>query len=164
MLFQLQGNINPTGLICGCSLMLQGEFRAFDMSFGENLRRLRRDKGFTQGDVAEKMGIKTTHISTLEKDKGDPKLSTLYKLMDALACSPNTLLLDEGRLGVDGLLGACFDRAAQLPDDKKRVIIDVIDSYIRAQGIEAFFSKKGLAILERPTKSYAEIMKAQEGS
>jgi transcriptional regulator with XRE-family HTH domain len=55
-------------------------------------RRMRRHKGWTQGDLAERAGIKINHVSKLEQDETDPKLSTLYKLMHAFSCSPDSLL------------------------------------------------------------------------
>ena len=43
------------------------------MALGENLRRLRKEKGWTQHELAERAGIKLTHISTLEKVESDPQ-------------------------------------------------------------------------------------------
>jgi transcriptional regulator with XRE-family HTH domain len=54
------------------------------MSLAENVKRLRRDKDWTQAQLAEATGLRIAHISEMEKGKGDPKLSTLYKLMRAL--------------------------------------------------------------------------------
>lgn len=134
------------------------------MSFGENLRRLRRDKGLTQGELAKQAGLKITHMSKLENDAGDPKLSTLYKLMAALDCSADTLLMDAEKLGVDGLLRASFDRAAQLPGQKKAIIIDLIDNYCTAAGMEALFNKKGFLYRDGPTKPISASLSVQEGT
>src|SRR3954453_17824082 len=41
-----------------------------NLSFGEYLRRLRRDKRMPLQDVARKAGLSTTHLSRLENDNG----------------------------------------------------------------------------------------------
>lgn len=100
------------------------------MSLGTEIRRLRQDKGWTQGQLSERTGIKIGHLSKLEQEEGDPKLSTLYKLMHAFGCTPNALLMDpvEIREG-DAILSMVFDRAMTLSDEDKAPLIDVIDKY-----------------------------------
>lgn len=104
------------------------------MSFGENVRRLRKDKGYSQDQLSRASGIKMAHISRLESDSSDPKLSTLYKLMEALNCSADSLLMDKDRVGIDSIMKATLERLAALPDANKRVIIDVIHHYCQSVG------------------------------
>ena len=63
--------------------MLTEELEMVDMSFGENLRRLRRDKGLTQAELGKLADMKITHMSKLENDTGDPKLSTLGEIFNS---------------------------------------------------------------------------------
>jgi len=112
-----------------------------DMSFGENLKRLRRDRGWNQGELATRAGIKPSHIPTLEKENGDPKLSTIYKLMDALDCSADSLLLDSKKMGISPLLASSFERADKLPENEKKIVIDLIDKYCIANGMGKLFEE-----------------------
>lgn len=109
------------------------------MSFGKNIRRMRQDKGWSQFQLSEKTGIKVNHISRLEQGEGDPKLSTLYKLMDALGCSPDALLMDVDKMNQDAILKQTLERAMKLPEWQKAAIIEVIDGYCRACGMEQAF-------------------------
>jgi transcriptional regulator with XRE-family HTH domain len=111
------------------------------MSLGQNIRRFRRDKGWTQVQLAERTGIKTGHISSLEQDDGDPKLSTLYKLMQAFSCSPDSLLMDTARVNVDAVLKQTLERATALPEVYKRIIIDVVDKYCIACSTQIAFQQ-----------------------
>ena len=142
--------------------MLTEELEMIDMSFGENLRRLRRDKGLTQAELAKLADLKITHMSKLENDTGDPKLSTLYKLMGALECSADTLLMDANKVGVDGVLQASFDRAQQLPRRKKAIVIELIDSFCIADGMGEIFNTKGWTYRDGPTKPIGEGMDEKE--
>lgn len=110
------------------------------MSFGKNIRRMRQDKGWSQFQLSEKTGIKVGHISKLEQDEGDPKLSTLHKLMDALGCSPDSLLMDLEKMNIDAMLKQTLERAMNLPDVNKAAIIEVVDGYCRACGVEQAFA------------------------
>lgn len=128
------------------------------MSFGENLRRLRRDKGWSQLELATKARIKTSHISTMEtSDAGDPKLSTIYKLLNALGCSPNTLLQDENQVGTQGILEATLERASGLDEQSKRVVAEIIDHYCIAKGLQQMLRKDKNGILPNVMWATADI-------
>ena len=95
------------------------------MALGENLRRLRKEKGWTQHELAERAGIKLTHISTLEKVESDPKLSTIIKLIGALECSPNDLLATDGPKGLAAGLRVAIEKAMRLPSQDKTLLLQV---------------------------------------
>lgn len=123
--------------------MLQAQYEELNVALGENINRLRRDKGWTQGDLADKSGIRVGHISKLERNETDPKLDTIYKLMQALDCSPNALLRDIDKTPLDGLMEMVLERVQQLPDDDKRHLLDVIDKYCIAVSLQKMMEKSG---------------------
>ncbi len=104
------------------------------MSLGNNLRRMRKDKGFSQDQLSNKTGIRVAHISKLENSSSDPKPSTIYKLMEGLNCSADSLLMDKNKVGIDGILKITLERVEQLPEANKRTIIDVIHHYCQSVG------------------------------
>lgn len=106
------------------------------MALGDNIKRLRRDKQWTQGELAEKSGVKVGHISKLERNESDPKLETIYKLINALGCSPNALLSDISKTSLDGRLEIVLERVQGLPEKEKEHILDVIDKYCIAVGLQ----------------------------
>lgn len=97
-----------------------------------------------QSDLAAESGIKSSHISKMEQDKTDPKLSTMYKLIGALNCAPDSLLMDGDKIGLDGLLKASYDRAKGLPDEQMFIVVDLIDKYCTAYGLEEMMDGKPL--------------------
>ncbi|WNO11423.1 helix-turn-helix transcriptional regulator [Teredinibacter sp. KSP-S5-2] len=110
------------------------------MSFGENLKRLRREKGWTQAELAEKADLKSSHIPKLEGKSGDPKLSTIYKLMEALGCSADSLITDSSKMSGSQVIKAMIERIEELPEQNKNILLHVIDQYCIAAGIEKTFS------------------------
>jgi transcriptional regulator with XRE-family HTH domain len=85
-----------------------------NLSFGEYLRRLRREKAMQLQDVARRSGLSTTHLSRLENDNGLPTTDTVVKLHRVLG----------------GELSVMLELAQCLPDE-------ILDRYIRRADDEA---------------------------
>ena len=51
-------------------------------TFGQRLARLRKEKGFTQEDIADKINISPQAVSKWENDISSPDIQTLIKLSD----------------------------------------------------------------------------------
>ena len=61
------------------------------MTLGLRISRLRQEKGWTQKELASKIGITQNHVSRIEKDKMQPRRSTIKALADAFAIQPEDL-------------------------------------------------------------------------
>lgn len=59
---------------------------------GEQLRRIRIQKGMSQGDVAKKLGVHRSYISGIERGIRNPTVKNLERLADALSVDPRNLL------------------------------------------------------------------------
>lgn len=59
---------------------------------GRNVRRLRLERGLTQGGLADLTGLSTTYISLIETGSGNPRTTTLEALASALGVSAKVLL------------------------------------------------------------------------
>ena len=62
------------------------------MILAKNLRFLRTEKGLTQTDLAEKLGVQRTMISAYEDSRSEPKLSALDIISELFAVSIDELL------------------------------------------------------------------------
>ena len=59
---------------------------------GQNLKKIREQKGMTQGDICRALNLDRGYVSSVENGKRNPTLSTLKKLADALKISVDELL------------------------------------------------------------------------
>ena len=59
---------------------------------GKNLKRIRTEKGITQGDIVRNLGVSRSFISNIENGKTNPTLSTISNIAKALSISSNELL------------------------------------------------------------------------
>lgn len=63
------------------------------LPFGERLKTLRLNKGWTQAELAQQLGLRThSHISFLESGRKAPSLELLIQLADALHVSVDLLI------------------------------------------------------------------------
>jgi transcriptional regulator with XRE-family HTH domain len=69
--------------------------RKAEMSFAENLKRLRKEKGLTQEQLARQIGVGKRAVIGYEVEGRYPKKHEVYqKIADALGCTTNDLLTD----------------------------------------------------------------------
>ena len=59
--------------------------------FGDNLRRLRKDKGLSMETLANLADIELSQIYRIETGKINPKLTTVLKVAKALEVTPKEL-------------------------------------------------------------------------
>ena len=59
---------------------------------GKNLKRLRLEKKFSQGNLAKKLEVDRAYISNIENGRMNPTLSTLEKIAQALKVSIKELV------------------------------------------------------------------------
>src|SRR5215207_7655650 len=88
-----------------------------DLTLGEYLRRLRRDRRMPLQDVARRSGLSTTHLSRLENDNGLPTTDTVVKLHKVLG-GDLTVMLELARCLPDEIL----DRYIRRADDEAPVL------------------------------------------
>ncbi len=65
------------------------------MTFGKRLKTIRKEKGFTQKDIALSLGVTETAISQYESGKRNPSILVIEDLAKALGVAVQTLVSEE---------------------------------------------------------------------
>jgi len=60
--------------------------------FGENMNKIRLEKGMSQGDICRALNLDRAYISNVENGKQNLTISTMEKVAKALGVSIDTLL------------------------------------------------------------------------
>ena len=68
------------------------------MSFGENLKNVRKQRGITQEELAEILGVSRQAISKWESDNGYPETEKLLLLSKTLNISLDYLMNDASEM------------------------------------------------------------------
>lgn len=96
--------------------------RRFSSILGANLALAREAAGLTQHALADRAGTSRATIAQIEAGEGDPRLSTLTALSDALQVSPFILILGrEDAQRLENLL------------DKRSTVFDVVPTGIQLE-------------------------------
>ena len=61
-------------------------------NFAENLRRIRKERGYSGRGLSKEIGAVKHTISLYETEKAFPKIPTLLKICETLVVTPNDLL------------------------------------------------------------------------
>lgn len=110
------------------------------------LKELREQKGWNQGDLAEKLGVKRTSVANYEQGVSFPPLPALEKLakvfgvsLDGLVWgteSPEQAVRDRDLLEI-------FRRMDQLNHRAKATLIDIIEAVLSREEREARHHRTG---------------------
>jgi transcriptional regulator with XRE-family HTH domain len=64
----------------------------FAVAFGRTLRRLRKQRGFTQEQLGFEADLRRTFVSILELGQQQPTLTTIFKIAKVFDLQPSELL------------------------------------------------------------------------
>jgi|ERR1044071_3791854 transcriptional regulator with XRE-family HTH domain len=105
------------------------------MSFGDNLKRIRTEKGISQGQLADKLKMHASHISRYENGATAPSIDVLKKVSAALQVSADELLYgpEDKRAKTaikDNDLLHMFGRIQQLDQSQLSCVKSLLGAYI----------------------------------
>lgn len=109
-----------------------------DESFSHRLRQLRKQRDWSQGQLAKKAGIDTQKISKYERGLSSPPLNTLIKLANVLEVSLDYLLTGRS-YGADIRNPKLLERlqgVEELPKEYQDTLLSVLDSFIKRYKFE----------------------------
>lgn len=98
---------------------------------GDRLARLRRARGYSKTDLADRLGVTVTSICYWEQGRSRPRLARLQALADLLGTSPTELLSRDSAPGGDHLadlvsrMRAEIAHAAGTAPSKVRITIEM---------------------------------------
>lgn len=103
------------------------------MSFGQKVQDLRKEKDWSQEDLAKKLGTSTAVVSKYERDLVNPSVEVARKLCKIFKVTLDYLINDEETPDYlkDREMLDRFIFIQTLPEQKKEHILDVLDAYLR---------------------------------
>lgn len=110
-----------------------------DSSLGERISWLRKQRGWTQSEFAEKIGVHARHVTRIERDKMKPTATTLGRLAEACEISLDDLLAESGRgpdTIADSQLLRTFHQAQELDGDDKAMVVRLIQALLTKKRME----------------------------
>lgn len=115
---------------------LTEEEKEFFRDFGSRLAELRKARGLTQVQLAERLEIAQQQLASYEVGRRRVPVSLLAPLADALAASVEELLGAETKAKKRGpapKLERHLERISQLPRARQRFVLQVLDSVLQQE-------------------------------
>lgn len=104
---------------------------------GQRIRRIRKAHKLSQEELAEKVGISTTHMSHIETGNTKLSLSVFVDIAEALEVQTDSILYDEPRDSINAamndvaaILEECDTKQARVISDMVRAMKQSFDKYI----------------------------------
>ena len=102
----------------------------FKISFGNNLKTLRKEKKFSQEMISELIGIEIHNYSRIETGKSFPRVETLVKILNVLNAEPSELFCHAKSYPESTLRGSInkiLDSAPEKTRDFYKILIALCD-------------------------------------
>jgi transcriptional regulator with XRE-family HTH domain len=121
------------------------------MTIGEKIKNLRKNKKWSQAELAGRVGVHVTHISRLETERYAPSLDLLKKLAEAFEVTTDYLLYESadniGPLNFkDKTLYEKMKLIDTLEEADRSVISGVIDAFLTKHQMWQVLNKKDMVI------------------
>lgn len=98
-----------------------------DKRIGKRIKQCRERLGLTQQQFAEKIGVATNYISTLERGASFPRCEKLILLLNGLETSADAVFCDVLNHSVDYKVSVLSAQISELPVEKQKQIIDMVE-------------------------------------
>jgi transcriptional regulator with XRE-family HTH domain len=105
-------------------------------TMGERIQQLRKNAGFTQADLAKKIGVSHTQMARYEIKNIYPPADVLKALADVFGTTIDYLVLGDTESKAqaslkDSELINQFKKISALPEEEKTLVLKMITAYIR---------------------------------
>lgn len=85
-------------------------------ALGKRIRKVRKERGMTQEQLAERIDVCPPHMSNIENGKTKFSLQKFWEIVNVLETTPDTLLLDHP-LKADGERGLLLEEIDEVLSD-----------------------------------------------
>ncbi len=108
-------------------------------TFGQRLARFRKERGYTQVELAERVGLVQTLVSDYERDKLRLNAEMIVKFAEALEVSTEDLLRPNGHkpLGKRPSRRVLrrLEKIESLPTHQQATLLKTIDTFLRGASV-----------------------------
>jgi transcriptional regulator with XRE-family HTH domain len=100
------------------------------MSFPERLAALRKERGFTQQQMADKIGMHVSQLKRYEAGSSQPTIEVFRRIALALSVSADMLLFEADERGPEERLKLQFEAVSHLDEKEREAVETVIASVL----------------------------------
>ncbi|MBP3437629.1 MAG: helix-turn-helix transcriptional regulator [Clostridia bacterium] len=100
-------------------------------TIGSRIQEMRKKKGLTQEELAERMDISPHYLSALERGVYNIKLTLLVNILNTLGCSADEVFEDVVDCSVKTKANRLSDMVDALPPKEQQRIYEVVEALVK---------------------------------
>lgn len=104
--------------------------KSVEQIIGKRIQKIRRAKGYTQQQFAEKIGLSTNYLSDIERGKSSARLDKLVAIISSLECSADDVFSDVIDFGYKVKSSRLSERLEALPPEEREKAFAILDAFI----------------------------------
>lgn len=104
-----------------------------DKRIGKRVKQARERLGITQEDLAEKTGLTTNYISTVERGMSFPRCEKLIILLNGLETSADSIFCDVLEHSGEAKASELSKKIADLPPEAQKRILQMVELMIQQE-------------------------------
>ena len=101
-----------------------------DKRISKRIKERREQLGLTQEQFAEKLGVATNYISTIERGASFPRCEKLILLLNGLETSADAIFCDVLNHSVSYKASMLSEKLEDLPADEQKRILEMVEMMI----------------------------------
>ena len=101
---------------------------------GRRIQEVRKSRGMTQSELAQKVDLSTKYISNIECGFKTPTMDTFVAIANALQCDANSLLTDVLDVTTGRESGLVSGKLLGLPAEEQRRLLRMLEVMIDESG------------------------------
>ena len=102
-----------------------------DKRVGKRIKQRREQLGLTQEQFAEKLGVATNYISTIERGASFPRYEKLVAIINALETSADAIFCDVVTHSLEYNSYMLLDKMRDLPPEEQNRILETLDFLVQ---------------------------------
>lgn len=96
-------------------------------TLGKNIRKQRLEHGWSQAELAEKVGVTAAYIGMLERSEKEPKLSTLIRIANTFGTGVDSLLAEYLTAQQTVICSDYIKAITALPSASRKKVFAILD-------------------------------------
>jgi transcriptional regulator with XRE-family HTH domain len=114
------------------------------LNLGENIKKIRKERGLQQKEVAIEVGVDQSNYNKMENGKRDPSVTVLKKLADLFGVTVDYIIeptddMPKEVIIEDKTANEQLRLIADLDDDDKAMVFKMINKMLSNKKFKAFF-------------------------
>lgn len=102
-----------------------------DKRIGKRIKSCRERLGLTQEEFAERLGVATNYISTIERGASFPRCEKLIAIINGLETSADAIFCDVVDNSTEYRASVLSEKLLTLPVEDQKRILDMVELMIR---------------------------------